>query len=204
MPVFLHQSQVSLFLSEKISFWTVDCMIGKLSSIFSAAGRGGDDSTTPGHGNPGGSEGLLSGYEGRAIGSKNRANSSGSYLHLRPGGDSSFHWSTGQWECPVSNPILCIDPWSSLSKDVILRGRQSGWSRKGQDSGTVVQQCLTSFLNFFLAHPTSFKNTSLFNITIGFLPYKSKKHLIVNSDCSWRRKPKISRCGRWSTRGRSK
>ena len=22
-------------------------------------------------------------------------NSSGSYLHLRPGGDSSFHWSTG-------------------------------------------------------------------------------------------------------------
>ena len=27
-------------------------MIGKLSSIFSAAGRGGDDSTIPGHGNP--------------------------------------------------------------------------------------------------------------------------------------------------------
>ena len=34
------------------SFGPVDCVIGKLSSIFSAAGRGGDDSTIPGQGNP--------------------------------------------------------------------------------------------------------------------------------------------------------
>ena len=36
----------------RLAFGQVDCMIGKLSSIFSAAGRGGDDSTIPGHGNP--------------------------------------------------------------------------------------------------------------------------------------------------------
>ena len=36
----------------RLAFGQVDCMIGKLSSIFSAAGRGGDDCTIPGHGNP--------------------------------------------------------------------------------------------------------------------------------------------------------
>ena len=61
------------------------------------------------------------------------------------------------------------------------------------------RQCLTNFFNFFLARPTSFKNTSLFNITIGFLAWKWKKYLIVNSDCSWRKKPKITRCGRCLT-----
>ena len=37
---------------KRLDFGTVDCMIGKLRSTFSAAGRGGDDSTIPGYGNP--------------------------------------------------------------------------------------------------------------------------------------------------------
>ena len=37
---------------KRLAFGTVDYMIGKLHSIFSAAGRGGDDSTIPGYGKP--------------------------------------------------------------------------------------------------------------------------------------------------------
>ena len=37
---------------KRLAFVTVDSLIGKLRSIFSAAGRGGDDSSLPGYGNP--------------------------------------------------------------------------------------------------------------------------------------------------------
>ena len=137
---FRHQSQVSLFLSEKIRFWnsrlydretTLDilCSRERRGRLYYSGIREPSDIER--------SEGLLSRYEGRAIGSRNRANSSGSFLYLPPGGDSSFHWQTGQWKWPLSNPTLCTDPWSSLSEDVILRRRQSKWCWKGQDSRTV-------------------------------------------------------------------
>ena len=137
---FRHQSQVSLFLSEKIRFWnsrlydretTLDilCSRERRGRLYYSGIREPSDIER--------SEGLLSGYEGRAIGSRNRANSSGSFLYLRPGGDSSFYWQTGQWKWPLSKPTLCTDPWSSLSEDVILRRRQSKWSWKDQDSRTV-------------------------------------------------------------------
>ena len=45
-------TKVKSACSRRLAFGSVDCMIGKLSSIFSAAGRGGDDSTIPGQGNP--------------------------------------------------------------------------------------------------------------------------------------------------------
>ena len=37
---------------KRLAFGTVDSLIGKLRSIFSAAGKGGDDSSLPGYGNP--------------------------------------------------------------------------------------------------------------------------------------------------------
>lgn len=37
---------------KQLAFGTVDSLIGKLCSIFSAAGRSGDDSSLPGYGNP--------------------------------------------------------------------------------------------------------------------------------------------------------
>ena len=133
-------AQVSLFLSEKISFRNSRLYDREttLDILWSHERRGRlyySGILEPS--NIEGSEGLLSGYEGRAIGSRNRANSSESFLYLRPGGDSSFYWQTGQWKWPLSKPTLCTDPWSSLSEDVILRRRQSKWSWKGQDSRTV-------------------------------------------------------------------
>jgi len=41
-----------LHLPKRVASGTVDFLIGKLRSIFSAAGRGGDDSSLPGYGNP--------------------------------------------------------------------------------------------------------------------------------------------------------
>ena len=91
-------AQVSLFLSEKISFRNSRLYDREttLDILWSHERRGRlyySGILEPS--NIEGSEGLLSGYEGRAIGSKNRANSSGSFLYLRPGGDSSFYWQTG-------------------------------------------------------------------------------------------------------------
>ena len=37
---------------KRLAFGTVDSFIGKLRSIFVAVGRGGDDSSIPGYGNP--------------------------------------------------------------------------------------------------------------------------------------------------------
>ena len=37
---------------KRLAFGTVDSLIGQLRSIFSAAGRSGDDSSLPGYGNP--------------------------------------------------------------------------------------------------------------------------------------------------------
>ena len=82
---FRHQSQVSLFLSEKIRFWnsrlyvretTLDilCSRERRGRLYYSGIREPSDIER--------SEGLLSGYEGRAIGSRNLANSSGSFLYL--------------------------------------------------------------------------------------------------------------------------
>ena len=57
----IHRDECRLFGSKRegdctcpkrLAFGTVDSLIGKLRSIFSAAGRGGDDSSLPGYGNP--------------------------------------------------------------------------------------------------------------------------------------------------------
>ena len=57
----IHRDECRLFGSKRggdctcpkrLAFGTVDSLIGKLRSIFSAAGRSGDDSSLPGYGNP--------------------------------------------------------------------------------------------------------------------------------------------------------
>ena len=104
-------AQVSLFLSEKISFWNSGRYDREttLDILWSRERRGRlyySGIREPS--NIEGSEGLLSGYEGRAIGSKNRANSSGSFLYLRRGGNSSFYWSmkvTSLWNWSVIKPF---------------------------------------------------------------------------------------------------
>ena len=57
----IHRDECRLFGSKRegdctcpkrLAFGTVDSLIGKLRSIFSAAGRGGDDTSLPGYGNP--------------------------------------------------------------------------------------------------------------------------------------------------------
>ena len=57
----IHRDECRLFGSKRegdctcpkrLAFGTVDSLIGKLRSIFSAAGRGCDDSSLPGYGNP--------------------------------------------------------------------------------------------------------------------------------------------------------
>ena len=49
---FRHQSQVSLFLSEKISFWNSRLYDRETTLDILCSRRGGDDSTIPGYGNP--------------------------------------------------------------------------------------------------------------------------------------------------------